>query len=528
MISQRNRIPRNRVGIGLGNRAVAKLAVVFWVLAVTGNPTAIGNPDDGWVLVPYQVKVWVALAPVPELAARRIELNRALRRHLQSNFGPAWNLQSIHVAIGLDEVFWAEDFQPDSSQLPHTLAVAHSKPDQEESTEARQGQNENDENDGQAENDGQQAAVSESYDHAYMVAVRPVGGRFQVRVWAFDRRLREWQNSVSTMVSQSARIANAASRLITQSFSPMGKIGHLKGHGVDVTMRAGLLTSNTNHERIMPPVGTVLRCSSRRFDRLGQVVVDGVDEIPWTLLQVDAHGAGVVTCRVITGLRRNPFRSRPSRQLERLATVVRPHLDSTDLRMVDKANPNAPLVGYDVLARLPEATETQLIGRTDWNGRLQITSDPTHPIQILYVKHGQRVLARLPFVPGANAEEIVRLANDDRRLEAEGFLQGMEDQMVEIAVRRRVLALRIRQAIKLRDFTKADELLDRLSRVATRDDLERKMRVRRSDLRGNDAAVQQRIDKMFRATRNALKQYLRASDIDELRQEVQGAKQAAS
>ena len=139
--------------------------------------------------------------------------------------------------------------------------------------------------------------------------------------------------------------------------------------------------------------------------------------------------------------------------------VVESSHPSSILRLHKRDDVEQSLAGYDVYYRLPDQKNTTFIGRTDWQGQIEIPKDE-HDIKIMYVKNGSRILARLPIAPGYQQRVSAPLADDSRRLEAEGFLKGIQEQMVEITARRRVLALRIRKAIEDKRLEKAEEFLD--------------------------------------------------------------------
>ena len=119
------------------------------------------------------------------------------------------------------------------------------------------------------------------------------------------------------------------------------------------------------------------------------------------------------------------------------------------LRRPLRQQPDQPLVGYEVYSRPPEDEQsTELIGRTDWRGELWIERDARQPIQLLFVRNGQQLLGKLPLVPGDQPLLVAPLRDDELRLEAEGFLLGVQENLVDLVARREVLAVRIRREIE--------------------------------------------------------------------------------
>ena len=473
------------------SQTVGILLVLFIVLLQPSSATA-----QNWSTNPYKVKVWLALQNAPEVQSVGTDrVAGAITRHADGIFGAAWSLSVVDAPPSLAPALARDVGWPDFD----TILAADEK--------------------------------IEEHDKLFLVGASLDNGALQIKIRELDTRSRQWRVVESRNIRQSSRLDEAIAESVIGSFTPVGLIGRSKDGRVTVTMKAGLLTGNAVVSRILPPAGTILTGVTRRSDRLGKVIENGIIPIPWTLLRVESQDqkSGTIECSIVSGLR-SPLRARSSRQVERIGMVVKSSLPATILRLHKRDDETQSLAGYDVYYRLPDEKSTTFIGRTDWQGQIEIPKDE-HDIKVLYVKNGGRILARLPVVPGHQSRLSAPLADDSRRLEAEGFLKGIQEQMVEITTRRRVLALRIRRAIEDRRFEKAEELLDEMRGLQSRDDLNRKMRERQQSFSSNDRSIQDRIDKMFRKTRdvllraeNAEKQIEPSIKIDTLRSELASAK----
>jgi hypothetical protein len=254
---------------------------------------------------------------------------------------------------------------------------------------------------------------------------------------------------------------------------------------------------------------------------------EGVKLVDWTVLVVTECMGSRLTCTFYSGYRQ-PFSTRRSSRVQQLAYTVKPQLESSTLKLVDRRSPDNPLVGYEVYSRPPsDEQQSNLIGRTDWRGELAIARDPQQPVQLLFIRNGQQLLAKLPVVPGDQPQWVAPLRNDDLRLEAEGFLLGVQDSLVDLVARREVLAARIRRAIEAGELDQADELLRQLRRLDTQQDFARRVEQRKQMLTSVDAQVQQKIDELFAQTRSLLGKYLNQAQVDELNRSLQAARQAA-
>ncbi len=262
----------------------------------------------------------------------------------------------------------------------------------------------------------------------------------------------------------------------------------------------------------------------RKADRSGQVGPDGVEPIAWTVLIASEGEGSQLVCRFESGYRQ-PFRTRRSSRVEQLARRIKPRRQSTDLELVNRNTPTEPLIGYEVYAKTSESEEPHWLGRTDWRGRLTIDRDAERPVEILFVRNGQQLLGKLPIVPGDQALLTAPLRNDDLRLEAEGFLVGVQDSLVDLVARREVLASRIRRDVEAGELDRAEELLRELRRLDTQDDFARRVQQRRQRLSTGDAQVQQKIDQLFGQTRALLGRFLSQEQVDQLSRDLRSAQQ---
>ncbi len=458
---------------------------LLWLLVALA-PTPRLWATDSWAASPYRIHVWLACEPVPEIVATADRMPAEIRQVAEATFGAAWELE---VAPPPSELLFSQ-LESLADITLEAIAAAD-------------------------------AALLER-DKLFLVAVRPMNGGWTVTTRELDCRTRSWQAIRRLVVRQTDRLGQAVGDEIIRAFTPIGLVGRSLDDHVEVTMRAGLLTGGAELERLMPPPGSVLRTVLRKNDRLGKLAPNGVQAIPWTLLQVEAIDFADATCSIVSGLR-NPFRSRSTRQVEKIALLARPTLDQTVLRLVAKGDTNTTLTGYDIYARLPGEKTSTFVGRTDWRGQVVVKRDQD-PIKIMYVKNGGRLLARLPLVPGFETTTIAELVDDSARLEAEGFLTGIQEQMVEVMARQQVYAIRIRRALENQQLDKAESLLDELSSLPTREDLLLAVRDRQQALTSDNRAVQDRIDRMFRETRGLIQKYVSNSLIDQLRSEVLAAR----
>lgn len=197
--------------------------------------------------------------------------------------------------------------------------------------------------------------------------------------------------------------------------------------------------------------------------------------------------------------------------------------EDTVLRLHAKGNSLAPLAGYDVFDRHLETKEYALVGQTDWDGRLVIEKSNI-PMRLLYVKNGQVVLAKLPMVPGQTEMEVADLIGDDIRLQAEAYVRGVQNAIVDLVAIRKLMAASIRAQLKSGNVDRADELLDELRQQPSYDKLANEIEIRKTKIKSPNRTEQVKIDRMFGETRTLLTKFINPALVRELENEVNAAK----
>ena len=151
------------------------------------------------------------------------------------------------------------------------------------------------------------------------------------------------------------------------------------------------------------------------------------------------------------------------------------------------------------------------------------------PMYLYYVKNGETLLARLPIVNGVRALESADMPDDRRRLETEAFLKGLQGEILDLVIRRKVLESRIKQEIRKKDLVKAEKLLDELKRVKSFEKMSEQVEaIQRRALSQEQGSllvgVSKRIDGMLDTTRILMQKYLQDSLVRTLENELSGAK----
>ncbi|MCA9170380.1 MAG: hypothetical protein KDB23_22030 [Planctomycetales bacterium] len=460
-------------------RLVALSAVVLLLCSASHRVSA----QTIWEVTPYHVQCWVAVATDATVPAEwQASLPLQLQVIAQERLGAVWKFGAVaapaahHVDILRGHAYTLEEL---AEQTPQVRAL----------------------------------------DKLMVAAIRPDLHGYHVRVQQLDVRARQWTSAMEMTVGDGGQLVDAILQLMCDLFSPVVRIERVESDHVFASAQAVGLTRPkdslrywTTPAEIKP--GDVLLPFIRKADRKGVVGPDGIEMVQWTVMTVGEKDTIGYRCDFESGYRQ-PFRPRRNSRIEQLAMRVQPTLAATTLELVDRKKPEQPLRGYEVYEKNADE-QTTLLGRTDWRGQLSIARESDRPIRVLFVRNGQQLLGKLPMIVGNQARVVAPLRNDDIRLEAEGFLIGVQDSLVDLVARREVLAARIRRAIEAKELDKATALLKELRQLDTQDDFARRVQQRKQSLSSGDATVQTKIDQLFAQTRTLLGRYLSQEQVDTL------------
>ncbi|MEO8271167.1 MAG: hypothetical protein ABI557_15705, partial [Aureliella sp.] len=149
--------------------------------------------------------------------------------------------------------------------------------------------------------------------------------------------------------------------------------------------------------------------------------------------------------------------------------------------------------------------------------QLEVSDIALHvPLVLLYVKQGDRVLAKLPMVPGLSQVATAELPDDRRRLLAEAFVRGFQGEILDVVGMRNLLAARVKHQMASDKLDAAKAAVEKLRQLRNytdmADELEAIQRRMLDETSGPiPLAAKSRIDILFQSTRTMLQKYLQDS-----------------
>ncbi len=456
---------------------VPALAAALWAAAL--QPSAAVAADNSiWQLIPYQVQVYLSVAPEPSLGPRlEADLKAALAERIEAVIGPAWNVAISPPPAALDGAMLRGLENLSSKQVLIPLP---------------------------------------EIDKILLVAVTPIPGGIRVAARDFDARTHMLSTTVTRPVWQFGSLCDAAMDALLTAFAPMAKIDRMDKDVAFLRAKASALPLGDRRLTLFRE-GDVLRPVIRYSDRGGGFL--RASPAMWSFCLVEKVSPEEVRGRIHTGARSEINMRRRGRSEQLLLRVV-PVKGTTLLVLQSRIEPKKPLGGYDVYAYPPgKKNDLVRLGRTDPQGRLSV-GPCGDLLRVLLVRSGNEVLTRLPIVPGLEPSETAPISNDDYRLGAEGFIMGLQAELVDVFARRKIFIMRIHACLDAKQFEKAAELFDELRRLPTGEQFTDRIDKEQELLATNDPSVQRKINTLFGDTRKIIDKQIDSREIEEVDQDI--------
>lgn len=363
--------------------------------------------------------------------------------------------------------------------------------------------------------------IVEKYDKVFIVSVSSQQLPSEVEVVEFDTLMRHFGPVAKVKSLNRGFLPRAISLGLTRAFGPMVRIENAGQRSAVGLVRAGGLVreKDREHSPAWIRVGDVLEPMTRKNDRNGKPIMIGA--LDWAYLHVtelDGHQDRNVQMDFYSG-RGGGLQGRKNKRTFKTALKVRPQLDATEMRLHLQRDPDFPLIGYELYQKNLDTGDMTFLGRTNWNGLLKV--EPTEdPMRLLYVKNGGAILARLPIVPGLYPSVVADLSGDDIRLQAEAYIRGAQNSIIDLVAIRELFKARILLRLERGEMEKAEELLNALRDQPTSDGLYGDIGKKQQEfinLLGNKNANQRRkVDEMFSTTRELLQKHISPKLLQDL------------
>ena len=358
----------------------------------------------------------------------------------------------------------------------------------------------------------------DAYDKIFIVRLQTNELPTKVSVVELDTLMHHFGPVAETEGGTRHTLPTMIGKTITRAFAPVVRIDRADTRTATGLLRAsGLIVDEDSPAKLK--AGDVLEPMLRKDDRNGRPFVIG--PLDWAFLNVTDFEGRNVKMDFYSG-RAGGLQGRKNKRTFKMALKVRPFHEASTVRLHLQKDPSTPMIGYELYEKELKSTKMTFVGRTDWDGRLRI--EPTDdPFRLLYVKNGGAVLARLPIVPGLHEFDVADLSGDDTRLQAEAYIRGVQNAIVDLVAVRALFEARIELRLERREFDKAQALMEALRNQPSNEELANDMGKRQTyfnNLLARSANQRAKVDQMFGVTRELLTTHINGKLVRDLEAKV--------
>lgn len=366
------------------------------------------------------------------------------------------------------------------------------------------------------------ASLAENCDKLVLLDISSEGSGYLLRCRVYDAFVQRWAASLDGEVATIAEIPETAFWMLRETFAPVAYFQSDPEDDQRVTLawKGSALPGKANANSWIS-AGDILVPIVRRVDRDGKAIEDGVEQVDWTFFEVGDDGKAA-SARLWSHTKR-PFGVRRRGNIDHNAILARGSLEPVTVRTESRITENLPLAGLDIYRQIPGQESTTPVGKTNLQGEVQVTPGQ-HLLEMIYIKSGSQVLAKLPISFSTDQVVSVPLVDDPARLEAEAKINAVREELIDLVARRMILASRVRKQIKAGESKQAESLLRQLEELPGRAQFDQMLAKQEQVSRSDNPMVQKRIDKLFADTRVVLGHFLDAKLATELRTELAQAK----
>lgn len=434
-----------------------------------------------WLFSPYRVQIFIQLENAAPLTEDDLaQLHKQLAERLSQVFGNRWELQVTGFPADLPAALLNLSPPPSPQELPARWKKAA------------------------------------DWDKITVVNARKHGLGWTVQVREWDVPLEQWGPLVVVSTPNVGGLLDAMTEAVLRGHIPIGEVQVTEEQTVRLALRGGLLSGTDSHVPSSPLPALFVACA-RYEDREGNA--RAIIPLPFTVLKPvssdENAGSSGIACEVISGIR-NPLSARRRGRVRIYARAAQPALGKpTVLRLRSREQTQEPLVGYEIYTQ--ENGEGPLVfrGRTDPEGEITIPGSEVG-WYLVSIRHGRRLLARVPVVSGHNGPTELSLPNDDPRLVAETYLSGLQDELVDLVTLRSVLTARMRARMIAEDWEAAQRIRDQLLKLKSREVFSSELTRQQQRIYCPDPVGQKQIDMMFAEMQRLVNVYLNPQEVEQL------------
>jgi hypothetical protein len=321
----------------------------------------------------------------------------------------------------------------------------------------------------------------EKADKVYAVRLdRPLGSaQLLATVREYDAILQAWGPPWQRSLATGETLPESLFALVDRAHRPVARVlGRQQGQ-VEISLRASALLPQSSGAQ---PAADGLPMTIVRLLGEPDALERSVVNFSYLVYRAPATSGSFTQRADTVSVFRDPTtrRSRKRMEIWAVGSPVSPS-GRTELEFRTLTG-DRPIAGYEVAVRPAGQTSIYSLGSTDHRGRatvraeqvLSTLSKPAPLVDVLLLS-GQTVVARFPLVPGAPEILLAKASIDPILPAVSGQILALQEEVVDISARRKLLELRLRRAAGENQLERTKAIADEINALPNRAVFEEKL-----------------------------------------------------
>lgn len=310
-------------------------------------------------------------------------------------------------------------------------------------------------------------------DKVFFFSVKPSGAQYEVAGVEWDSSSRELTEIEIALTHQKQLIGDVVRGLLIKLFRPVLELKRKEFSKIEFRLMGGEYPA-PDPEAAQVVIKDIVR-PFLRFRNRKDKTVKKIQMLPLNYVVINRVERGrVIGTHINPSGSYSPFGGK-ARSVDQLGLRQRPRVESSSVQLVMRGRLDRPLVCHRVEV-IPKLTvrDSNLADSThmlsDRQGRVTITRDPNFTNFWLYVRSGEFILAKIPYVPGITASDTVELPDDAVRLRVEGEISMLRGKLLDSVARRATFMAEATGAAKAGKWEDAQAALAKMDAMPGLDD----------------------------------------------------------
>lgn len=305
----------------------------------------------------------------------------------------------------------------------------------------------------------------------------------RIAAWEYDFRFDDWCGPGEIIATVDDKLGDQLFLAGYQQFRPHAVvIGPDENGKIEIQIQ-GLALQPADSARPLAPAGMPFRVFREFRSSDGTVTLT---EIPYTFLLYRNPGRDRVTayCDLVSALRSALSRRTRSRATMLALGSSQAATATTRVRFVTGKD-ETPVVGLEVSLRPQDRRARVPVGTTDHQGQIvvapvrlasEVGQDIPHTrMYELRLSTGDAVIASLPLIPGETDDLEVPVQVDPLLTEISGMVVGLQDELLDAVVARKVLSTQLEQLASEGQVEQAQEVAKQLNKESDLEYFQKKL-----------------------------------------------------